>query len=782
MPLFVFPGSQPSNSTSEPGIMEKFIAEFFAKFVNVILQSRSPDVSAQHDNAETFFSSRSSSPPLNIGPRDEWFNLALKGCPAALDNIDMWMQNYLEPLVLDIVLDSGKTDRDESCAYLGGVFVRNLSTGRGEYGRRSKSEKIVERWIVQYERQRIKQPGMEIMYQKAYRRIIVLLRSLYTMVRLLPAYKLFRDLQAPRQMHSLILSHRISSIAEPFSREEDAEMSQHDFGLLDIFIGKLSVSVAYLKTLEVVSSGPSTPISIEFIMDYVASPLVSPFMRLSSLSTVGSTTSYASSCRRHSWSNDHGETPSYSPTPSPTYDFQALHHNVSPCISSGHLLSENSASPCSINHVSFSCHARNFEDCRPSPSFSPSSSSHSIEFKMDYVGSPLVSPFMRLSSLHTVGSATSYASFCNDHVETYFYSPTPSPTYDFLALHHNLSPRVPSGHPLLENSASPCSISHVSFSGHASNFEDCRPSPSFSPSSSSQSCPTHLNRVFLHSESARVSIQLPRQEGSDAGQNQGLSPSPYIKTKRQARASQLDTLGTQENTLCASKTYSPGNKLPLNKESLRLMMFQTEMALSKIVSTGEEFTGYLSGLKSSCSPPRMSCRSSNRLFFMDSFDNSVFSCPFAEDNGTIISYRVESANSKDRVAENLCPMELMPIRRSADAAVVEIVQMLRSARPLQLNNYNKLRTMQLFEDKVSSQTQLGKIDNNKERDLNKADGNLCLDNTDSDLFIFRTVADAFKELQTYQNIRELILKHGGSHIRDVQHFAKSDLRDSSKVE
>ncbi|KAL0909773.1 hypothetical protein M5K25_020670 [Dendrobium thyrsiflorum] len=677
--------SSPSKSASEPAVMEKLITDFFDKSVHVILESRS---SARNYNAEPFNSSPSSSSSLNIRPKEKRFNLALRDCPATLESFDMWRQSNLEPLVLDIVLDRRKSIRNESCASPGGVFVRNLSSGRDEFGRLNRSETIVERWIVQYESQSISQPGREssyrgskkgsratyhssefqIMYKKAYRKIMVLLRSLYVMVRLLPTFKLFRDLTASGQVYPFILSHRISSIAEPFSREEDALMSQHDFGQLDISFGKLSISVAYLKTLEDVSSGPSTPISTEFIMDYVGSPLVDPLKRLLSLPTVGSAPSHASFSRRHSWSNDHEETP-FSPTPSPTYS-------------------------------------------------------------------------------------------------------------DSQALYHNLNPRLPPRYHLPKNSTTLCSNTRVSFAGNAKNISECWPSPPFSPSSSSPSSPTHLYSAFSHSEGASVSIPLPWQKGSDGGQNQGLSPSPYYKSKRQGRPSQVDTLRTQENTTSALQKFSPENKLQLKIESSRFMEFQTGMVPPKIESTGRE----LNSLKTPYSPPQISSRSSSRLSFMDEFDDSDFICPFAEDDEVSNSFRVESAISNDCFAENLCPKKPMPIRRSPDAAVGELVWMLRSAPPLRLNNSNPLRSKQVFKDEVSSQKNLqGKIVSTKEDDLNKVDSTLCLDITASDLFKSRTAADAFKELQTYKNIRELILKHGGSGWRDFEYIAKSYSGDPSKV-
>ncbi|KAG0450093.1 hypothetical protein HPP92_027068 [Vanilla planifolia] len=340
--------SSPSSSISEPAIVEQVITEFFAKSAHIILESRSPYVSSRNYSADPFISSpSSSSSSSSFRPRDKWFNLALKDCPAALENFDLWRQSNLEPLVVDVTLNRRKPVRDRVCSSPCSFLVRNLSSDRDEFVRDNRSEKIVERWIVQYDSQGNSWPVREVqaskkgsrvashatefefMYKKAYGRIIVLLRSLYAAVRLLPAYKLFRDLNASGQIHPLSLSHKISSYFEPFSQDEDAERSQLGFGPLDTFFGKLSVSVNYVKTLVDVSSEPSTPLSTQVIDDYVGSPLTDPLKRFESLPSAG-------------------ETP-FSPTLSPTYsDSRALDCNVISHIPSCSLFPDNPVSPPSI--------------------------------------------------------------------------------------------------------------------------------------------------------------------------------------------------------------------------------------------------------------------------------------------------------------------------------------------------------------------------------------------------------------------------------------------------
>lgn len=152
-------------------------------------------------------------------------------------------------------------------------------------------------------------------------------------------------------------------------------MNQLGFGPLDTFFGKLSLSVNYLKKIEVVGSEPSTPMSTQFIIDYVGSPLADPLKRFQSLPYTGSAPSCVSLSRRHSWSNDHVETPSFSLTPSSTYsDSRALDCNLNLRFPPPNHLPGSSSSPCSLPKGSYAANTKIFDEYRLSPPFSPSSS------------------------------------------------------------------------------------------------------------------------------------------------------------------------------------------------------------------------------------------------------------------------------------------------------------------------------------------------------------------------------------------------------------------------
>ncbi|KAG6508035.1 autophagy-related protein 13b-like isoform X1 [Zingiber officinale] len=332
--------STPSQSSSESAIVEQVITEFFAKSLHIILESRSPYVSSRNHSVDHFISSPSSSSSLSSSrPRDKWFNLALQDCPAALENFDIWRQSNLEPLVVDIILIHRQWVPDvASC------LLRNLAWNH-ELALEPKSEKIVERWILRYESVKRCSSNLKPKNQsskknsrasshldetKLYDQSIILLRSLYVFIRLLPAYKLFHKLNASGRINPLSLSHKISSFGEHFTQAEEANMNKFSFVPIATPCGRLSLSVSYLRALEDVGSESSTPLSTQFIMDYVGSATTVPLKRFTSLPSARVEATIVSFTRQQSWNNDHQNLCTSSSSSSPThYDAYGMHHNSS---------------------------------------------------------------------------------------------------------------------------------------------------------------------------------------------------------------------------------------------------------------------------------------------------------------------------------------------------------------------------------------------------------------------------------------------------------------------
>lgn len=357
-------------TASEPPMVEQVITEFFAKSLHIILESRSP-----YESSRSFTRPSPPSSPLSGSqPRDRWFNLALRDCPAALENFDLWRQSNLEPLVIDIVM----LRRD------------NPNTTCAEGG------KIIERWVIQYEtskpgsgngngsknhsRKSRNSPAEDhSLYRSTYKGSTVLFRSLHLVVRLLPAYNLFRELNSSGRIRPLNLSHKISSFVEPFTRAEDAEMKHYAFAPIETLFGRLSLSVSYVPVLEVVAAPePTTHMSTELIMDYVGSPTTDFLRTFNSLPSDGIAPDCAAMTRRHSWSIDPGARPSVSPSP-------LLHDSPLTRLHPHSTIS-------SVKKKS-----TGFEDCYPSPPLSPSpsrspSASYPKNSLFRYESAPVVIP------------------------------------------------------------------------------------------------------------------------------------------------------------------------------------------------------------------------------------------------------------------------------------------------------------------------------------------------------------------------------------------------------
>ncbi|XP_010912404.1 autophagy-related protein 13b [Elaeis guineensis] len=666
--------SSPCNSYSEPPIIEQVITEFFAKSLHIILESRSPNVSSRNYCGDHFTSSPSSSSSSSSSsrPRDKWFNLALRDC-----HFDLWWQSNLEPLVIDVLLVHQSSASSATHLFPGGCLLLN-SSGKDRFlmsprmdELETKSEKIVERWVVQYESLKKSSFGREVwsgtrksssaseiptLYKKIYKRTVVMLRSLYVFVKLLPAYKIFQELNSSGRICPLSLSHRITSFVEPFTRAEDAEMSQFSFVPIDTPCGRLSLTVSYLPALEDQSSEPSTALSAQFIMDYVGSPATEPLKSFQSVPSAGPLPQFVSITRRHSWSNEHGGMPSGSPSPSPTYfDSQATHYN-----SNVHL------PPCHLH------------DQPPSAA----------------------------SVLHNASVAHKKNASFEDHPSSFPFSPMSSPS-----------------------------------------------TPTHFPAG-------HLPNTLLCSESAPVSIPLPRHGSNSGLLNQALPPSSP-KPEKPGCSPQTNTLGDQIATVSASRTSSPEDKLQTKREPLRLGDLEAGMSLAKALSFGNGEVGCLRGLK--CSSPHIPfSRSSSRLSLLGDFDDSEFACPFADDEDRTESCnRVELSEGKDQVSENLESRGLVPVQRSPDAAVGALVQMLKTAPPLQQDLSNSIRSSQVFRGDFRNL----RIRHNESMEAEVAKSESPASNSEitaSGPSKPRTTADGLEELRIYKEMKELLLKQGGS--------------------
>ncbi|XP_051138276.1 autophagy-related protein 13a [Andrographis paniculata] len=244
----------------EHGRFEQILNQFLLKALHIILDSRVP-------------LNRPASRSGEIKKSDKWFNLVLGDRPAVMESLSFWNRTLMEPMIIDITLvqESPNSSSDHpSNAMLAAEMCL---------------ETVVERWIIQYEHQRSMVPQIgDTSYKKVYKKSIILLRSVFSMLRLLPAYKAFRKLCSWKQNCNFDISYKVCSFSSPFSRELENSMKRYSFIPIDAQQGRLSISVLYREDLTDFNLDSCMVSPPEIITDYVGSPLTEPMRAFPSTS------------------------------------------------------------------------------------------------------------------------------------------------------------------------------------------------------------------------------------------------------------------------------------------------------------------------------------------------------------------------------------------------------------------------------------------------------------------------------------------------------------------
>ncbi|XP_021974226.1 autophagy-related protein 13a isoform X1 [Helianthus annuus] len=285
---------------NEHGRNDQIVSQFLLKTLHIVLESRVPSLRPPP------------SPPRSssfVKKSDKWFNLALGDRPTAFTFA------HRDPMIIDIIL------------------VQEMGQNQSGYG--ALVETVIERWAVQYEYSRASQSQSSESYKKTYKKSIILLRSLYSMMRLLPAYRAYRT-KAKGKPCDFDITYKVSSFSVPFTRSEEQVMKLYTFFPVEAQHGHLSVSVKYRESLSDFNLETSATFPPEIITDYVGSPATDPFRAFPPVPQ-----------RPHSWTSGGPFTKNQSPpayhsssgrfdlsySPSPSYDVysqrtrQQSHHS-----------------------------------------------------------------------------------------------------------------------------------------------------------------------------------------------------------------------------------------------------------------------------------------------------------------------------------------------------------------------------------------------------------------------------------------------------------------------
>ncbi|KAM7463591.1 hypothetical protein LguiA_031712 [Lonicera macranthoides] len=242
-----------SSPQAEFGRLEQILSQFLLKSLHIILDSRVPSIRPRGRLSE-------------VKKSDKWFSLVLGDRPAALENLNFWHKNLMEPMIIDIILVQE---------------IPNFSSGQNSSttsGLGKFIETVIERWVVQYEHPRTMSPqiGEPSAYRKTYKKSLILLRSLYSMMRLLPAHRAYRKLCSLSKACDFDINYKVSSFSAPFSRAEEDMMKQYNFVPVDAQQGRISISLTYRESLSDFNLETSALFPPQIITDYVGSPATDP--------------------------------------------------------------------------------------------------------------------------------------------------------------------------------------------------------------------------------------------------------------------------------------------------------------------------------------------------------------------------------------------------------------------------------------------------------------------------------------------------------------------------
>ncbi|XP_071734252.1 autophagy-related protein 13a isoform X2 [Rutidosis leptorrhynchoides] len=576
----------------------------------------------------------------------------------------------MEPMIIDIILVQ---KQQPSVTNTSTVALGNECTTSGLI------ETVIERWVVQHEYSRTStttesSSSSSVCFKKTYKKCIILLRSLYTMMRLLPAFRAYRKLCIPTKACGFDINYKVSSFSVPFTRAEERLMKHYSFIPVEARHGRLSVSVKYRENLADFNLQTSTSFPPEIITDYVGSPATDPFRAFPMMIPPPPTTSCSAAAaaaplerRPHTWTG--GGTPFL------------LHY---PQSSSGsHSRSSNGGG-------------------RYELSSSPTAAATGEVFGQ---------------ATQRGGPPTTHHNNNNSSFEDYQLSPpfSPSPP-TYLSGGNYMQSRLRS------EATAPMSI----------------PIPNPNPNPNSMMMNTKSSPRY-------ISPNLSDPNNNNNNNNRHSLPPPSPRSTRYEHESPSGIRSLKKSDMSRVGDLSSGS-FSASHHCNQYSSYNNKMSMDN-----KDDSGRFSGLLSSSGSPRigLSSRSSSRLSLQDELDDIDFSCPFIVDD-------VESCDSPlSRSVGGKHGGELLSShgkKLQEEAAVGALVRMLRTAPPLRQDSSSSCYSLRGGGGGGGPQVEF-----NTTTASASASG-LFISSSSSR----KTSEDALEELNTYRDIKHLILSKSGT--------------------
>lgn len=228
--------------------LTQVVLNFFTKSVQVVLQARS-----LNENTKDL---KGVEPGSKI---NKWFNLHIYTSDVFKEDLKLWKScsdlSQVPPLIIETYLDMRQLTSLQ-------ILVLKDDNNNGwtvAKGGGKKQEVVLERWLIEFDANLVSGSAVDEL-PLIYKQAIILFRSLYGSTRLMPAYKLKKELNKQKS-NKLVLCNRVLDGKQPISSKgriglsksiiphqmltTESHVSQKLFQPIQTSVGTLKVSIAY---------------------------------------------------------------------------------------------------------------------------------------------------------------------------------------------------------------------------------------------------------------------------------------------------------------------------------------------------------------------------------------------------------------------------------------------------------------------------------------------------------------------------------------------------------
>lgn len=204
---------------------------------------------------------------------NKWFNVEINETDALRDDVRLWrncgaVSHRPPPMIVELYIDAQDLTNHQSLVIIDEqgkrwdveeAFNKSTSSSAGGSGQSSRAEVVIERWVVKLG----ESPGdipqdLSTINPRTYKNIVVLLRSLYSFSRLLPAWKIGKRpsktgsaLKSPKLRYRITQGPQfeqdpeIDQLAIPLFKSDDDVLDRYVFEPIDSPAGPLCLQVTY---------------------------------------------------------------------------------------------------------------------------------------------------------------------------------------------------------------------------------------------------------------------------------------------------------------------------------------------------------------------------------------------------------------------------------------------------------------------------------------------------------------------------------------------------------